>query len=155
VPGCDAILRRGVGGVLDESIAGHEIRESGPPVLDRSKIDFEALAARFGAAAKSKHRNTELEVLKAAIRARLERMLPANRTRADFAEKFEAPIESYNAGSRNIEELFAELMALSRSLDDEQQRHVREAISEEELVIFDILARPAPELTTEERAEVK
>jgi type I restriction enzyme R subunit len=46
-------------------------------------------------------------------------------------------------------------MALSRSLDEEQQRHVREAISEEELVIFDILTRPAPELTTEERAEVK
>ena len=79
----------------------------------------------------------------------------ANRTRADFAEKFEALIDSYNAGSRSIEELFAELLALSRSLDDEQQRHVREAISEEELVIFDILTRPAPELTTEERAEVK
>ena len=28
-------------------------------------------------------------------------------------------------------------------------------MSEEELVIFDILTRPAPELTTEERAEVK
>jgi len=125
------ILRRGVGGVLDESIGGHGIRESGPPPLELSKIDFEALAGRFAFHEKSKHRNTELEVLKAAIRARLERMLPANRTRADFAEKFEALIDSYNAGSRNIEELFAELMALSRSLDDEQQRHVREAISDE------------------------
>jgi type I restriction enzyme R subunit len=28
-------------------------------------------------------------------------------------------------------------------------------MSEEELVIFDILTRPAPELSTEERAEVK
>lgn len=46
-------------------------------------------------------------------------------------------------------------MALSRSLDEEQKRHVRENVSEEELVIFDILTRPAPELTTEERAEVK
>jgi type I restriction enzyme R subunit len=77
------------------------------------------------------------------------------RTRADFAEKFEALIDSYNAGSRSIEELFAELMQLSRSLDKEQQRHVRENMSEEELVLFDILTRPAPELTTEERAEVK
>ena len=140
------------GGLLDESITGHEIREQGPPALDLSSINFEALGARFKQA---KHKNTDLEVLKAAIRAQLEKMIRANRTRADFAEKFEALIESYNAGSRSIEELFEELLKLSRSLDDEAQRHVREAMSEEELVIFDILTRPAPELTTEERAKVK
>ena len=70
-------------------------------------------------------------------------------------EKFEELIESYNTGSRNIEDLFEELVKLSRNLSEEQQRHVRENMTEEELVIFDILTRPAPELTTEERAEVK
>jgi len=40
-------------------------------------------------------------------------------------------------------------------LSDEQQRHVRENMTEEELVIFDILTRPAPELSPDERAEVK
>ncbi len=44
---------------------------------------------------------------------------------------------------------------LSRNLSEEQQRHVRENMSEEELVIFDILIRPAPELSPEERAKVK
>jgi type I restriction enzyme R subunit len=44
---------------------------------------------------------------------------------------------------------------LSKSLDVEQERHVRENLTEEELVIFDILTRPAPELSTAERAEVK
>ena len=78
-----------------------------------------------------------------------------NRTRADFAAKFEALIESYNAGSRSIEQLFEELLKLSNSLDEEQERHVREHLSEEELVIFDILTRPAPALGAEERAEVK
>lgn len=141
-----------IGGLLDESITGHEIRESGPPPLDLSKINFEALAKRFQA---SKHKNTDLEMLKAAIRAQLEKMIRLNRTRADFASKFEALIESYNAGSRSIEELFEELLKLSNSLNDEQQRHVRENMSEEELVIFDILTRPAPALSTEERAEVK
>ncbi len=34
-------------------------------------------------------------------------------------------------------------------------RHVREQLTEEELVIFDILTRPSPELSTDERAEVK
>ncbi|MGA7950864.1 MAG: type I restriction endonuclease subunit R [Thiobacillaceae bacterium] len=141
-----------VNGLLDESITGHEIRESGPPALDLSKINFEALAQRFK---QSRHKNTDLEVLKTAIRAQLEKMIQLNRTRADFAEKFEVLIESYNAGSRSIEELFEELVKLSNSLNDEQERHVRENMSEEELVIFDILTRPAPELTLEERAEVK
>jgi type I restriction enzyme R subunit len=142
----------GINDLLDESIEGLFVREQGPPPLDLSKIDFEVLARRFRAA---KHKNTDLEVLKAAIRAQLERLLQLNPTRADFSEKFEALIESYNAGSRSIEELFRELVNLSKSLTEEQQRHVREGMTEEELVIFDILTRPAPELTSDERAELK
>jgi type I restriction enzyme R subunit len=142
----------GINTLLDNSITGHSIREEGPPALDLSKINFEALAKRFE---KSKHKNTELEVLKAAIRAKLEKMVEVNRTRADFSEKFEELIESYNSGSRTIEALYQELLALSNSLNDEEQRHVRESMTEEELVIFDILTRPSPELGPEERAEVK
>jgi type I restriction enzyme, R subunit len=150
-PDISAVINR-INGLLDESITGHEVREAGPPPLDLSKINFEALAQRFK---HSKHKNTDIEVLKAAIRAQLTKMIQLNRTRADFADKFEALIESYNAGSRCIEELFAELVRLSNSLNDEQKRHVREKMSEEELVIFDILTRPAPELSPEEIAEVK
>jgi type I restriction enzyme, R subunit len=120
--------------------------------MDLSKIDFEALRSRFK---ESKHKNTDLEVLKAAIRAQLEKLIRLNRTRADFAQKLDELIESYNAGSWKIEELFEELLKLSRSLSEEQRRHVRENMSEEELVIFDILTRPAPELSADERAEVK
>jgi type I restriction enzyme R subunit len=139
-------------GVLDESITGTTIRDGGPPAIDLSKINFEALAEQFK---KSKHKNIELEAIKAAIAGKLEKLIRLNRTRANFTEKFEALIESYNNGSRNIEQLFEELLRLSNSLDDEQARHVRENLSEEELVIFDILTRPAPELTTAERDEVK
>ncbi|MEI8264872.1 MAG: type I restriction endonuclease subunit R [Betaproteobacteria bacterium] len=142
----------GINALLDASITGHEIREGSVPALDLSKINFEALARKFK---QSKHQKTDIEVLKAAVRAQLEKMIAANRLRANFAEKFEALIESYNAGSRSIEELFQELVKLSGSLDEEAQRHVRENLSEEELVIFDILTRPSPELSTEERTEVK
>jgi type I restriction enzyme R subunit len=145
-------LMGGINALLDDSITGMTIREEGPPALDLSKINFEALAERFR---QSRHKNTDLELLKAAIRARLARLVRLNNTRADFAGKFEELIESYNAGSRSIEELFEELMQLSRNLDDEQERHVRENMTEEELVIFDILTRPAPELSSEERSEVK
>jgi type I restriction enzyme, R subunit len=54
-------------------------------------------------------------VLKAAIRAQLEKMILLNRTRADFVEKFEALIESYNADSAMVEALYNELLALSHS----------------------------------------
>ncbi|MDP2323802.1 MAG: DUF3387 domain-containing protein, partial [Gammaproteobacteria bacterium] len=139
-------------GLLDSSIAGQKIRDTGPPAIDLSKINFEALAKRFK---ESQHKKTELEALKAAVRAKLDQLIQLNRTRTDFAEKFEALIESYNAGSRSIEQLFDELRTLSNSLNDEEQRHVRESLSEEELVIFDILIRPAPDLSPEERAELK
>ena len=149
--------------LLDESIASEGFRivaEAGrgddltarPGILDLSKIDFAALAKRFK---DSKTKNLELEALKSAIRAQLERMVRINRTRVDYLEKFEALIADYNAGSRNIDELFNELLNLSRTLTDEQQRHVREHLSEEELTVFDILTRPDPELTESERTEVK
>ncbi len=141
-----------IGKLLDASITGVDMPAKPAPVMDLSKIDFGALAAKFK---ESKHKNTDLEVLKAAIRAELEKLIRLNKTRADFADKFEELIESYNSGSRNIEDLFAELLKLSRNLSAEQQRHVRENMTEEQLVIFDILTRPAPELSDSERAEVK
>jgi len=150
-PDIAAILGE-ITGLLDKSITGLMIREGGLPAIDLSRINFEVLAQRFK---DSKHKNTDLEALKAAIRARIEKLVRVNRTRADFAEKFEALIESYNAGSRNIEQLFQELLKLSKSLDEEELRHIREKLTVEELVIFDILTRPAPELSTDERGEVK
>ncbi|MBI5800672.1 MAG: type I restriction endonuclease subunit R, partial [Verrucomicrobia bacterium] len=141
-----------IGKLLDASITGVDMPAKPAPVMDLSKIDFHALAAKFK---ESKHQNTDLEVLKAAIRAQLEKLIRLNKTRADFAEKFEELIESYNRGSGSIEELFEELVKLSRNLSEEQQRRVRENMTEEELVIFDILTRPAPELSEAERAEVK
>jgi type I restriction enzyme R subunit len=124
----------------------------GKAVIDLSKIDFAALAKRFK---KSKTKNIELEQLKAAIKDQLGRLIRQNKTRADYLAKFEELIESYNSGSRNIDELFRELVALSRQLTDEEERHVREHLSEEELTVFDVLTRPDPELTPEEREEVK
>src|SRR6185312_13342549 len=128
------------------------IGDKGSGYFDLSKIDFEALRRKFD---KSKPSNTDLEHLKAAVRAQLERLVRLNTTRADYLEKFQELIESYNAGSRNIEEIFRELLDLSSVLTREQTRHVRENLSEEELTVFDILTRPGPDLTDQEREEVK
>jgi len=153
-PDISEVMSR-VSRVLDQSIAadGFTIRRTNnKAIVDLSRIDFAALAKRF---AQSKTKNIELEQLKAAIKAHLERMIQVNPSRADYLAKFEELIEQYNNGSRNIEDLFNELLALTQALNDEEQRHVREALTEEELVVFDILIRPAPELTTAERDEIK
>jgi type I restriction enzyme R subunit len=60
-------------------------------------------------------------------------------------------LEEYNTVGKNIDDLLEFL----RELSHEENRHVREHMSEEELVILDILTRPAPELTAEERNEIK
>jgi type I restriction enzyme R subunit len=149
-------IMQGIQELLDDSIATEpfKIHERAATLggIDLSKIDFDKLRKRFE---KKRPTNSDLERLKAAVRAQLEQMVRLNRTRADFLEKFQALIDAYNAGSRNIEEIFRELMALSQVLTEEQTRHVRENLTEEELTIFDILTRPGPELTTDERNEVK
>jgi type I restriction enzyme R subunit len=122
-----------------------------PRTIDLSRIDFKALAARFK---DSKTKNLDVERLKAAIRAQLDRLITANETRVDLLQKFESLIEAYNAGSTQIEQLFLDLLELSRALTDEEARYVREKLSEE-LVVFDLLTRPGPDLSTEERNEVK
>lgn len=148
-----------INALLDRSIAadGFVVREDSGEggrhkAIDLSSIDFEALAKRF---ATTPRKNIELEQLRAAVRKQLDTLIRANPTRADFLSKFEALIESYNAGSRNIDDLFKELLALSRSLSDEEQRHVRERLTEEELTVFDLLTRPGPTLAPAERDEVK
>ncbi len=147
-----------IGALLDASIGAEGFRipvlreGSSPGPIDISRIDFGALAKRFK---QSAHKNVELERLKMAVRAQLERMVQSNPTRVDYLAKFEELIEEYNSGSRNIDDLFSQLLALTRNLTDEQQRHVREQLSEEELTVFDLLTRPGPDLTPEERDEVK
>ena len=82
-------------------------------------------------------------------------MVQLNPTRANYQEQFEALIASYNAGSRSIDEVYRGLLGLSQQLSHEQQRHIRENLSEEELAIFDILLQSAPNLSDSDRLKVK
>ena len=58
--------------LLDASITGVDMPAKPAPVMDLSKIDFTALAAKFK---ESMHKHTDLEVLKATIRALLEKLI--------------------------------------------------------------------------------
>lgn len=141
--------------LLNDSIAteGYHI---GPPsrpetLVNLSEIDFASLQEKF---AQGKKR-TEVEKLRRLIGGKLAQMLTLNASRVDLAEKFQKLIDAYNAGSQNIEALFAELVTFARELTEEEKRCVSEGLSEEELALFDILTKPEPKLTKAEEAEAK
>ncbi|WP_454253667.1 type I restriction endonuclease subunit R [Pseudomonas sp. Marseille-Q7302] len=140
--------------LLDRSIAPvpYIIEEDDDqPLHDLSKIDFEKLKEKFNQGRK----RTEAEKLRALLSMKLETMLTENPTRKDFMEKFQKLIDAYNSGSLNIEVFFKELVDLTADLQVEDQRAIRENLSEEELALFDILTKPVPELAEKERAQVK
>lgn len=140
--------------LLDDSIApeGFVIEASSEqPLIDLSQVDFAALQAHF----KQGRKHTEFERLKNAVANKLTDMVEANRTRMDYLEKFQALIDEYNAETPNIELLFDKLVAFTQELNEEEKRGVAEQLSEEELVLFDILTKPDMALTPKEINEVK
>jgi type I restriction enzyme R subunit len=64
-------------------------------------------------------------------------------------------IDDYNEGRMNVDEFFAALVQMAQELREEEQRHVAEKLSEEELTLFDILTRPPLGLTKKEKELVK
>ena len=139
--------------LLDESIAaeGYVIHDEGDHRVDLSKIDFEALKARFAKG----HKHIEAEKLKAEIGRKLRQMVRANRMRMDFLKKFQEMIDEYNAGAYNIEDLFKKLTSFARVLNKEDKRAISEQLTEEELAVFDLLTKPDPVLKKKEEAQVK
>lgn len=141
--------------LLNDSIAteGYHIGPASRPeaLINLSEIDFEALQAKFA----QSHKRTEAEKLRRLIEGKLAQMLKVNSSRVDLAEKFQKLIDEYNAGSQNIEALFAELIKFARELTEEEKRGVAEGLSEEELALFDILTKPEPNLSKAEEAEAK
>ena len=107
--------------------------------FDISKIDFDLLRREF---AKAKKKNLILKDLDDLIQQRLEDLLFSNPERINYYERYQQIIEAYNSEQNRatIEKTFMELMDLANSLDQEEQRYVREGFSnDEELSLYDLL----------------
>ena len=144
--------------LLDRSISseGFIIREDPAKYdasnrVDLSQLDFDALRLRF----QEGRKRTEAEKLRGAINARIIRMVQINKTRMDYLERFQKLVDEYNAGSLDIDRFFEELLGVKSEIDEEDERHVREGLTEEELAVFDLLTKPAIDLTDAERVTVK
>ena len=137
--------------LLDRSIVptGYTIDEDSE-IHDLSQIDFDQLRERY----RTQHKHIEAQRLRGAIDRQLSEMVRLNRTRMDYQERFEQIIAEYNA-ARDVDVWFEQLIAFTEELNEEEQRTIAEQLSEEELAVFDLLTRPALELTEAERDKVK
>ncbi len=109
--------------------------------FDISGIDFDLLQREF---AKVKKRNLVMKDLEDLIKQKLDRMLFSNPDRINYYERYQEIINDYNSEQdrATIEKTFMELMNLANTLDQEEQRYVREGFSsDEELSLYDMLFR--------------
>ena len=138
--------------ILDRSIGTltYVIPESNQ-LIDLGQIDFDALKAQFA----SGYKHTETEKLKGIISSQLTQMLRLNKSRMNYLDKFQQMIDEYNAGSRNVEIFFADLVEFAQELNIEDKRAISENLAEEELAIFDLLTKPDITLTEKEKVEIK
>jgi type I restriction enzyme, R subunit len=137
-----------VGEILDNSItAGEFIIPLNPrQLVDLSQLAFDQLKAQFVTG----YQYTETEKLKGAVNRKLQSMVQQNRTRVNYLDKFQRMIDEYNAGSRNVEWFFNELIAFAQDLKVEDKRALAQNLDEEELAIFDLLTKAEINLSKEE-----
>jgi len=118
--------------------------------IDISKMDIDRLRNKFKQA---NYKNLMIVDLRKHIEKKLEEMLRKNVTRSDFAERFRKIIDDYNAGGSQNDAFYEKILKLMEELRTEEERHIKEELSEEELEIFDLLRRD--KLTKDEEKRVK
>jgi len=132
-----------INGIINEYIQIDPPTEGVTPSrqFDISKIDFDLLRKEF---AKVKRKNLVMKDLEELIQQKLDRLLFTNPNRIDYYERYQQIIEDYNSEQdrATIEKTFMDLMDLANSMDEEEQRYVREGFSsDEELSLYDMLFR--------------
>ena len=96
---------------------------------------------------------TAAQRLRSLLSARITALVRLNPVRVDLVERFEKLVADYNAGSINTETVLPGAARRSaETLTEEEARFVSPRdLTEEQLAIFDLLMRPAPELSEDEK----
>lgn len=68
-------------------------------------------------------------------------------------DRLNSLLDDYNSGAHDIDQLFEDLVKLANDLTEEENRAIKENLSEDELAIFDLLIKE--NLSDDEVAEVK
>ena len=125
--------------------------DSAEHLLDLSQLDIAKLQAAFEGGRK----RTEAEKLRRLLSNKVAQLLAVNRTRLNYHEHFSRMIDDWNAGTQNVEAYFQGLLAFAETLSAEEERHVREGLSEEELAVFDLLTQADLPLDDTDERRVK
>lgn len=137
--------------LLDKSIqAGEYVIPQHKRIKDLSALDANALHDFF---VKLENKNMQVESLRAELEQKISEMVKKNKKRARFMERLNSLLHEYNTGSHDIDELFEQLMQLTKELTEEEQRAMKENLTEEELAIFDLLLKD--NLNPDETEKVK
>lgn len=143
--------------LLDRSVVGVEITRPLPDpdsmdgLVNLGAIDFDKLKALF---AKGRGQSA-VQLARNQAETKAKDLAAKNPTRQPFLDRYQQLIADYNERRLTAEQIFAELMALIEQMTEEERRHAREAMNEEELAVFDVLTQPDPVLSPAKREEVK
>lgn len=144
-------VKKDLEALLDRSIqAGEYVIPQHKRLKDLSALDADALQDFF---AKLDNKNLLAESLSAELKEKIEEMVRRNRKRAKFMERLNSLLKEYNSGAHDIDKLLTDLMDIAKDLTMEEQRTVKEGLSEEELAIFDLLLKE--NLNPDETAKVR
>ena len=121
--------------------------------FDLSQIDLEKLRDEF--AKKVKRKASALQDIRQVVEDKLAQMLARNPLRMDYYKKYSEIVADYNREKDRvtIEETFARLVDLAKSLSAEQRRAAEEGLSQDELALFDLLKKD--NLSKADRERVK
>src|SRR5438270_1921223 len=110
-------------------------------LYDLSQIDLVKLRDEF--AHKVQRKRTALEDIRNIVERKLQQMIAKNPQRMDYYRKYSEIVADYNREKDRvtIEETFARLVDVVKSLDEEQVRAAEEGLNEQELAIFDLLRK--------------
>lgn len=144
-------VKRDLERLLDKSVrAGEYVIPHYKKLKDLSTLDADSLHDFFY---KMETKNLQLEYLKDEVEKKIIEMIKKNKIRARFMERFTKLLETYNTGAHDIDQLFDDLIDLAKELSEEEQRAIKENLSEEELAIFDLLLKD--NLNPSERGKVR
>ena len=125
--------------LLNKSIqTGEYVISAHKKIKDLSALDADALQAFF---AGLDNKNLQVEAMSAELEQKIVEMVKRNKKRAKFMERLMSLLKEYNSGAHDVDQLFDDLVALAKDLDEEEQRAVKENLSEDELAIFDLLVK--------------
>ena len=144
LPADISVVMDQVENLLDKSTSakGYEIKNGVPVYI--AQLNVKALRERFK---KTQQKRIEVERLKNLLELKTIKMIEINRTRMDFLRKLQEMIDEYNNGSKNVEEFFEDLCSFTEELEEEERRSIKENLTEEELIVFDLLMKPEMKLS--------